>query len=132
MREHTRHACRDQASSSKIRNFSMEMDFGDERWRYVLLPVYLANYSYQNQSYQVMVNGQTGDVSGQRPVDWLKVWLAVAALLAPGLTLGVIGAITLLFGGIGMFFLVMGFILLVVGLGWGIKLFTTAQRMDDA
>jgi hypothetical protein len=110
----------------------MEMAFADERWRYVLLPVYLANYSYQNQSYQVMVNGQTGDVSGQRPVDWLKVWLAIAALLAPGLTLGVIGAITLLFGGIGMVFLVIGFILLVVGLGWGIRLITTAQRMDDA
>ncbi len=132
MRERTRQACRNQASSSKIRNFSMEMAFADERWRYVLLPVYLANYSYQNQSYQVMVNGQTGDVSGQRPVDWLKVWLAIAALLAPGLTLGVIGAITLLFGGIGMVFLVIGFILLVVGLGWGIRLITTAQRMDDA
>lgn len=131
MRERTRQACRDQASSGQIRNFSMEMDFGDESWRYVLLPVYLANYTYQNQSYQVMVNGQTGDVSGQRPVDWLKVWLAIAALLAPGLMLGVIGAITLLFGGLGMVFLVIGFILLVVGLGWGIKLIGTAQRMDD-
>ena len=132
MRERTRQACRSRASSSKIRNFTMEMGFGDERWRYILLPVYLANYSYENQNFQVMVNGQNGDVGGQRPVDWLKVWLAIAALLAPGLTLGVIGAITLLFGGIGMFFLIIGFILLVVGVGWSFKLFTTAQRMDDA
>jgi predicted RNA-binding Zn-ribbon protein involved in translation (DUF1610 family) len=132
MREQTRQACRNQASTRKIRNFSMELDFSNESWRYVLLPVYLANYHYEQKTFQVMVNGQTGEISGQRPADWAKVLLVVAALLAPGLTLGVIGAITLLFGGIGMVFIIMGFVLLVAGLGWGIRLITQAQRMDDA
>lgn len=132
MREQTRQACREQASTNRIRNFSMELDFAEEHWRYILLPVYLATYQYQHKSYQVMVNGQTGAISGQRPVDWFKVWLAVAALLAPGLTVGLIGLATLIFGGLGFPIAVVGFILLIIGLVITFNLLRRAQGMDDA
>ena len=132
MRERTRVACRAQASTSRIRNFSMNLDFSDESWRYILLPVYLANYTYEQKNYQVIINGQTGAIAGQRPVDWLKVWLAVAGMLAPGLILGIIGLITLIFGGLGLFIGIIGFILLIIGLIVSMKLVTTAQGMDDA
>jgi predicted RNA-binding Zn-ribbon protein involved in translation (DUF1610 family) len=131
MRERTRRACRAQASTSKIRNFSMNLDFSEESWRYILLPVYLAIYHYQDQSYQVMVNGQTGKVSGQRPVDWFKVWLAITGLLAPGLTIGIIGIITLIFAGLGLIIGVIGFMLLVIGLVIAFNIFRKAQAMDD-
>jgi hypothetical protein len=110
----------------------MEMDFDKESWRYILLPVYVASYVYQGASYQVIVNGQTGTVAGQRPVNWVKVWFAVAALLAPGLLLGIIGVITMLFGGVGLLLLIGGFLVLAVGLVIGFQLVTTALRMDDA
>lgn len=132
MRERTRHACRSQASTNRIRNFSMELDFGDETWRYILLPVYIAVYTYEAKTYQVMVNGQTGAIAGQRPVDWMKVWLALAALVAPGLTVGFVGVILLLLGGIGFPIMVVGFILLVIGLIVGFYLVQKAQKMDDA
>lgn len=132
MRETTRKACVDQASSSQIRNFSMHLDFVDESWRYVLLPVYLASYPFEGQVYQVMINGQTGAISGQRPVDWTRVWLAVAALLAPGLLLGLFGLITLLLGGIGVGVGGVGFVLLIIGLVIAILIFRQAQSMDDA
>jgi predicted RNA-binding Zn-ribbon protein involved in translation (DUF1610 family) len=131
MREKTRMACRSQASTSKIRNFSMNLDFSDESWRYILLPVYLTTYLYNNQTYQVMVNGQTGAIAGQRPVDWTKVWLAVFGLIAPGLTIGVIGLIMMNFGDAGFFIGVIGFILLVIGLIVAFNLVRKAQGMDD-
>jgi predicted RNA-binding Zn-ribbon protein involved in translation (DUF1610 family) len=131
MRERTRQACRAQASTSQIRNFSMNLDFSDESWRYILLPAYLAIYHYQDQSYQVMVNGQTGKVSGQRPVDWLKVSLAIVGLLAPGLTVGIIGLITLIFSETGFFVGIVGFVLLVIGLIIAFNIFQKAQAMDD-
>lgn len=131
MRETTQQACRSQASDSQMRNFSMELDFDQERWRYVLLPVYMAVYQYDHKSYQVMVNGQTGLVSGQRPVDWLKVWLAVGALLAPGLILGLIGVATLLLGGLGIFVLIFAFIILIIGLVISFMIISQAQEMDD-
>jgi DNA-directed RNA polymerase subunit RPC12/RpoP len=131
MREMTRLACRDQASTSRIRNFSMTLDFSHEEWRYVLLPVYVAAYTYQGQTFQVMVNGQSGAISGQRPVDWTKIWLVVAALLAPGLILGGIGLVTLLIGGIGVAIGGVGLFLLVIGVIIAVVIVRRAMAMDD-
>lgn len=138
MREETRLKCRDQASTSQIRQFTMSLDFSDESWRYVLLPVYVAVYRYENKVFQVMVNGQTGMIAGQRPVDWPKVWLAIIGMVAPGLLLGLLGLLasavgalippSLVAGGIG---LVVAFILLIVGIIFAILTILKARRMDD-
>jgi ribosomal protein L37E len=131
MREQTRQACLKQASTSQVRNFSMNLDFNDESWRYILLPVYLNTYHFENKTFQMMVNGQTGAISGQRPVDWNKVWLAIAALLSPGLFLGLVGLVTAALG-IGIGIGAIGFILLIIGTIIGIIVFVQAQGMDDA
>lgn len=138
MRERTRQACREQASTSRIRNFTMSLDFRDESWRYVLAPVYMAAYGYQGERYQVLVNGQTGEVAGQRPVAWTKVWLAVAAMVAPGLLLGAIGLIASALGlavppalvaGGGV--LVLAFVLMAAGAVFAVLTLVKASRMDD-
>ena len=88
IREIAKSTIRQQIKGTKIRNFSMTAKFPNETWRYVLLPVYLSAYKYKNRTFQVMVNGQTGTVAGQKPVVWAKVWLTIALLLAPGISLG--------------------------------------------
>lgn len=85
MREMTKSACYGQASTSKVRNFSMTLDYSDESWRYVLLPVYLSSYSYDSESFSLMVNGQTALISGQRPVDWRKIIAVCVLSYIPGL-----------------------------------------------
>lgn len=86
LREETRRACLQQASSGRVRNFSMTLDFQDEAWRYVLLPFYVSTYYYRNRPYQLVVNGQTGAIAGQRPADWRKIALVAALpLLAAAL-----------------------------------------------
>jgi predicted RNA-binding Zn-ribbon protein involved in translation (DUF1610 family) len=130
MREKTRGACYSQASSTQVRNFSMDLDFSDEKWRYVLLPMYVASYRYQDKPYQVMVNGQTGTIAGQRPVDWRRVGLVAALIAAPGLVLCLIGLLTLLLGvgaAIGGF----GLFLLVIGLVIDAVLVFKAMSLDD-
>ncbi len=131
MREETRKTCRDQASTSRIRNFSMTLDYDAETWRYLLLPVYLATYRYQDKTYQVFVNGQTGDVAGQRPVDWLKVWLVVAAILAPGVTLSLFGIVAVLFGLPGPCLGLVGLGLLMTGLFFAYHIIREAMSLDD-
>ena len=131
MRERTRQACYEQASSSQIRNFSMDLDFSEESWRYILLPVYVAAYRYHDKPYQVMVNGQTGTIAGQRPVDWTRVGLVAAALAAPGLLLCLIGLLTLVFGGLGAVIGGFGLFLLVVGLAIDAIIITKAMSLDD-
>ncbi len=132
MREHTRGACRNQASTSQIRNFSMSLDFSDESWRYVLLPAYISTYRYEQQTYQVMVNGQTGTVTGQRPVDWTKVWLAIAAMLAPSALLGLAGVFLLIVAlPLGVVALVVALVALVIGGIFAVRTFQKARGMDD-
>ncbi len=132
MRGRTREACRQQASTGMIRNFSMTLDFSDENWRYLLLPVFVAAYSYAGQIFQVLVNGQTGAIAGQRPVDWTRVGLAIAAALGPGLLLTLIGLLTLLLGGVGVVIGGVGLFLLVIGAIVTFFILRTAMQMDDA
>jgi DNA-directed RNA polymerase subunit RPC12/RpoP len=115
MREKAKKACYNQIDSHHVRNFSMTADFADEAWRYILLPVYLAAYKFEDKVFQVMVNGQTGTVAGQKPVAWWKIWLALAGLLAPGIVLGLIGLPLLLAGGAGIVPIGIGLILLTIG-----------------
>jgi ribosomal protein S27AE len=116
MREMAKDACMQDIPTSHVRNFAMSADFADETWRLILVPVYLSAYRFQEKSYQVLVNGQTGMVAGQKPVAWWKVWLAILALLLPGTILGLIGLPLLALGGAGVLPLGIGVILFIIGL----------------
>jgi DNA-directed RNA polymerase subunit RPC12/RpoP len=132
MREHTRRACRAQASTSRIRNFSMSLDFENESWRYVLTPLYISVYRYEGETYQVMVNGQTGVVSGQRPVAWNKVWLAIAAMLSPAAFFGLVGLVLLLLmPPLGIAGLVIALVALIIGGIFAVMTYKKAEEMDD-
>lgn len=115
-----------------IRNFRMDLDFSDENWRLILLPFFLASYIYNGKSYQVLVNGQSGAISGQRPVDWTKVWLVIAALFAPGILLSILGLITLPLAGVGVPIGGAGLFLSIISLVAGIIILVKANQLDDA
>jgi predicted RNA-binding Zn-ribbon protein involved in translation (DUF1610 family) len=116
MRERAKDACRADISSAHVRNLTVAAAFEDEVWRYVLLPVYVAPYRFEGQLYQLMINGQTGHVVGQKPVAWAKVWLVVAALLSPGALLALLGLPLTLVAGLGTILLVAGGVLFLAGL----------------
>jgi DNA-directed RNA polymerase subunit RPC12/RpoP len=42
-------------------------------FKHLLLPAWLAAYRYRDQTYQILVNGRTGQVSGTRPYSWVKI-----------------------------------------------------------
>jgi uncharacterized Zn finger protein (UPF0148 family) len=132
MRERAKDACRADINSAHVRNFSMTADFADEAWRYVLLPVYVAAYRFENKVYQVMVNGQTGAVAGQKPVAWWKIYAAIAAALSPGLCLALIGLPLLLAGGVGVIPLVIGAVLFVLGIVGAVWVYRQAASSEAA
>ena len=54
----------------------------DETFKHILLPVWTAAYKYNGRSYQFLVNGQTGEVQGERPWSiWKILFAAVVALI---------------------------------------------------
>ena len=60
---------------------SMDVQFKDIGFLLALLPLWISAYRYKNKVYRFVVNGQTGEVSGQYPVSWGKVMLVVLLAL---------------------------------------------------
>jgi Zn finger protein HypA/HybF involved in hydrogenase expression len=130
IREQSKQACRDSIRSSHVRNFSMTADFGQETWRYLLLPVYAASYKFEDQVYQIMANGQTGVIAGQKPVAWWKIWLTIAALFAPGLFLILAGIPLTAMAGVGIFAILFGFILTTAAGFLSVRLYKKAAASE--
>jgi ribosomal protein S27E len=55
--------------------------YGDIKFKHVLLPVWISAYRYRDKVYRFIINGQTGEVSGESPKSWWKIALLTAAIL---------------------------------------------------
>lgn len=73
-------------SADEVRDIQMTAFYQDITYKYLLLPIWISNYKYNDKVYQFMVNGQTGKVSGRSPISIGRV--AVAILI--GIILAVI------------------------------------------
>ena len=60
--------------SIKLRNNAMKLS--DPSVKYVLLPAYVFNLIYDNKTYRFAMNGQTGKLVGELPIDKRKKRLA--------------------------------------------------------
>jgi DNA-directed RNA polymerase subunit RPC12/RpoP len=68
----------------------IDTNWSDETFKHILLPVWMAAYKYNGKSYRFLVNGQTGEVQGERP--W-SIWkIAFTVILVVSLILGAIYA----------------------------------------
>jgi len=41
------------------------------------VPVWLVGYTYGRTTYQIVANGYTGQIAGERPYSWVKISFAV-------------------------------------------------------
>jgi hypothetical protein len=51
-------------------------------YKYLLLPIWISSFRYGDKTYQFMVNGQTGKVSGKIPVSPVKVAITAVGVIA--------------------------------------------------
>ena len=71
-----RNACSQRVPGDTHRNLSVNSAYSGITYKHVLLPLWIAAFLYGGKSYQVIINGQTGRVSGKAPLSWLKITLA--------------------------------------------------------
>lgn len=50
-------------------------------FKHCLLPLWVANYRYQDKLYHILINGRTGKISGERPWSVLKILRLIAIIL---------------------------------------------------
>lgn len=54
----------------------------DVNARSLMLPVFIGSFRWQDRPYRFVINGQTGKITGHAPIDWRRVSIAVAIVLA--------------------------------------------------
>jgi len=107
--------CRQASGGNHIRGFTIEAEYQDLHWTQLLIPAYVTWYQEEGKVWPVLINGQTGQVSGPRLASSRKA-------NTTALVLGVLAVFTFLLGGIlallGTIFspaAIIGGVLLVIG-----------------
>lgn len=61
---------------------SVSTRYSGVKFKHVLLPVWISAYRYRDKAYRFLINGQTGEVSGESPKSWWKIAaIALGALI---------------------------------------------------
>lgn len=76
---------------------SGSVSWGGITYKLVLLPLWVGTYRYRGKIYRLLINGQTGKVGGEKPVDTIKVVGLVLTILAA------LGAFSLAMWALGLF-----------------------------
>lgn len=88
MDEQVQALCARQIPGDTYRNLRVERVYAGRTFKHVLVPVWLVGYTYGSKHYQIVANGYTGQMAGERPYSWVKIFLAVlCALIVAGVVL---------------------------------------------
>ncbi|MFI5954048.1 hypothetical protein [Cryptosporangium sp. NPDC051539] len=71
--------CRQDIGGDEQRVHSVNTSYSRVMFKLMLLPVWICAYLYAGTTYQVLINGRTAEVAGDRPFSKLKIALAVLA-----------------------------------------------------
>lgn len=56
--------------------------YENNRFKLLLLPIWVGAYRYRGKTYQYLVNARTGEVFGDAPLSWIKITLLVLLVVA--------------------------------------------------
>lgn len=69
-------------------SYRQSVTYRDVTFKHILLPVYMSAYEYNQKIYNVLINGQTGEVQGSAPVSPVKVaGLVVLGIVIAGIVM---------------------------------------------
>ena len=73
--------CASDVPGDTHRNLQVYPNYSGQTYKHILVPVWVLAYNYGSTSYQVVVNGYTGAIAGKHPLSWVKITLAILAVL---------------------------------------------------
>lgn len=68
--------------ADKVSDLVFSTAYANITFKYLLAPIWLATYQFNGQSYNIVINGQTGKVAGKAPVSGWKVLIAILIAIA--------------------------------------------------
>jgi hypothetical protein len=82
MEEQMEQLCAGQVPGDTHRNLQVSTDYSGQTFKHILTPIWLLSYTYGARNFQAVANGYTGALAGNYPKSWVKIMLAVLAVLA--------------------------------------------------
>ncbi|PJK11560.1 zinc ribbon domain-containing protein [Lysobacteraceae bacterium NML120232] len=79
--------CIEQIPGDTYRDLEISAHYQGRTFKHILVPVWLVSYTYGSKTFQIVANGYTGQIAGERPYSWIKI--SIASLLAI-LVLGIV------------------------------------------
>jgi len=73
--------CARQVPGDTHRNLVIHPTFSGQTFKHILVPIWLLTYAFRSKSYQVLVNGSTGRMTGTYPLSGWKIFFAVMLAL---------------------------------------------------
>ncbi len=58
-----------------------DIKLSEEKFKHILLPIYISSYDYNGKEYRFYVNGQTGNISSTRPYSFWKIFFLVVLII---------------------------------------------------
>lgn len=81
MQSKVRSECASKVPGDTHRNLQVDASYDHQTFKHILAPVWVLTYNYGARSFQVLVNGVTGEIAGERPYSWMKIVGAVLGVL---------------------------------------------------
>lgn len=81
MNQNIRRSILSRYSYDRVHYLNINTIFSNERYKYVLLPIYKFEYKFKNKNFKTYMNGQNGNIGGKFPLDKLKITLTVISIV---------------------------------------------------
>lgn len=82
IQEKIRDACAKAVPGDTVKDLNVNTSWNDMKFKHILLPVWVATYEFGGKTYRFLVNGESGEISGEAPLDWVKVIVTIVILCA--------------------------------------------------
>ncbi|MCZ2357147.1 MAG: hypothetical protein LC115_10775 [Bacteroidia bacterium] len=77
MNDYIYQQCATQVPGDTHKDLNVQTHKHSITFKHILLPIYVSAYRYNDKVFQVVVNGQTGKITGEKPLSWIKITITV-------------------------------------------------------
>lgn len=81
MAQYIRRLIRRDIGGDHQRIHSVSTRYDDVGFKLMLMPLWASAFLYNKKTYQFIINGQTGEVKGERPYSWIKITSFVLSIV---------------------------------------------------
>ncbi|CCH53733.1 putative protein ydjG [Fibrisoma limi BUZ 3] len=81
IRDREMNACAAELGGDTQQGLQVDTRLTNQTFKHLLLPLWICAYTYNGKLYRFMVNGQTGQVAGQRPKSAWKIALLIGGFI---------------------------------------------------